>query len=135
MGSNRTELLQVRDARTLEMPGARLLVVRGPDRGRAARIEAEETVVGTADSAQLRLTDRTVSRNHLALRVVDDGYLATDLESTNGTFFADRRIRSLFLAPGDTLELGTTRVRLEAVGPRVELALAEADRFGRLLGR
>ena len=64
-----THLLELRDARTLALPGARLLVVRGPDKGRAARIESDELVVGTAESAQLKLTDRTVSRNHLALRV------------------------------------------------------------------
>ncbi len=131
----RTRPLAAREAQTLTLPGARLLVVRGPDRGRAARLEQEETIVGTADSAHLRLTDGTVSRNHLAVRITDGGWLAVDLESTNGTFFGERRVGSVWLQPGDTVDLGATRVRLERTGPSVELPLAGGDRFGGLIGR
>lgn len=120
---------------TLSLAGARLVVLRGPDRGRALRLEKEEIGVGTGVSCDLVLADETVSRHHLSLRALRDSYLLTDLESTNGTFFCGRRIQSIHLHPGDNIELGRTRIRLEAVGPGVDLPLHPAPGFGRLLGR
>ena len=133
--AERTRILREKDDRTLAMPGARLLVTRGPDRGRAVKLEREELVVGTSPSAHLQLADEAVSRNHFALRVTDGGFLVTDLESTNGTFVGGRRVRSIFVELGDTIEAGDTRLRLEAAKQSVELALARGETFGRLLGR
>ncbi len=135
MGGDETRVLRAKDARTLTMPGARLLVLRGPDRGRALKIEREEIVVGTAQSAHLQLTDQTVSRNHLSLRMTPDGWLVSDLESTNGTHLDGRRVRAAFVAPGDTIDLGATRLRLEALRTNVDLAISESERFGKLIGR
>jgi transcriptional regulator with GAF, ATPase, and Fis domain len=117
------------------MAGARVVVQRGPDKGRSLKLEREEVVIGTAPSCDLVLTDRTVSRNHLSIRVLGDGYLATDLESTNGTRIEDRRIRTAFLEPGDRFDLGGSRLKLEPLKGRVELSLSEDHSFGALLGR
>jgi transcriptional regulator with AAA-type ATPase domain len=120
---------------SLSLAGARLLVLRGQDRGRALHLDKEEVCVGTASSCDLVVADETVSRHHLSLRTLTDAYLLTDLESTNGTFFYGRRIQSMHLQPGDSFDLGRTRIRLEAVGPVVELPLSRSPGFGRLLGR
>jgi two-component system, NtrC family, response regulator GlrR len=129
-----TRLLEVKDARTLTMPGARLVVQRGPDRGRAVRLEREETVVGTGPSADLILSDGTVSRSHLLLRVTEQGYLAQDLGSTNGTLLDGRRIGSVFIEVGDKLDLGGTRIRLEAQREAIDFSLSPRKSFGRLIG-
>jgi DNA-binding NtrC family response regulator len=129
-----TNYIQVRKT-ALALAGARLVVLKGPDRGRALRITREAVTVGTAPSCDLVLTDETVSAHHLSLRVLVDSYLATDLESTNGTFAGGYRIRSIDLQAGDTLELGKTRLRLEALAQPMELPLSDAASFGKLLGR
>jgi len=121
--------------RALQLPGARLVVARGPDRGRSLKITREEVVVGTGPSADLRLTDPTVSRNHLSLRRKGDAWLASDLDSTNGTRLDGRRIRAAYVDCGDALDVGATRLKLEAVRGAVELPLSTEDRFGRLVGK
>src|SRR5438270_10734273 len=78
----------------LHLPRARLVVARGPDKGRSLRIAKEEVVVGSGPSADLRLTDPTVSRNHLSLRLCDDGLLASGLDRTNRTRISGRPIRA-----------------------------------------
>jgi DNA-binding NtrC family response regulator len=130
-----TKLLVASRPGVLAMQGARLVVLRGPDRGRALPIAREEVVVGTGSGADLALTDETVSRNHLAIRVQPDGFLLRDLASTNGTFLDGRRVREAWLAPGDKVDLGATRIRLEQTRQTVDLALSEADGFGRMVGR
>jgi two-component system, NtrC family, response regulator GlrR len=119
----------------LSLSGSRLVVSAGPDAGRTLAIEKEEVVIGSAESADLVLKDPTVSRNHLAIRISPSGYLVTDLESTNGTQLLGRRIYAAVIEPGDELQLGSTRVRLESQTQRLDLPLSKADSFGRLRGR
>jgi DNA-binding NtrC family response regulator len=123
------------DHQTLAVAGARVVVLRGPDRGRALRLEREEISIGAASSCDLVLTDETVSRHHLSLRILASSYLATDLESTNGTYLAGHRVQVVHLQPGDVIEIGKTRLRLEAARERVEFPLSDARSFGRLIGR
>jgi transcriptional regulator with GAF, ATPase, and Fis domain len=110
-------------------------VLRGPDRGHALRIDREEVVVGTAASVHLRLTDPTVSRHHATLRMTEHGILVTDLDSTNGTRVERRRIQAAYVSPGDAIDVGSTRMRVELQRGRIELPLSGASRFGPLLGR
>jgi two-component system, NtrC family, response regulator GlrR len=130
-----TKLIEEKKPGVLSMPAVRLVVLRGPDRGRSARLEREELTVGTTASADLVLTDPTVSRNHFTLRVSPGGYFITDLDSTNGTLIEGRRVVSAYLAAGERLEAGHSELRLEALGKRVDLAMSLADAFGGLAGR
>jgi DNA-binding NtrC family response regulator len=115
--------------------GARILVVRGVDRGHALAITDEEVIVGSAPTCQLVLRDPAVSRNHLSIRLLPNGYLCTDLASTNGTWLDKHRIVSAYVEPGDLLQIGDTRLRLESRRQRFELPLSQADAFGKLIGR
>jgi transcriptional regulator with GAF, ATPase, and Fis domain len=130
-----TKTLQVKKPTVLSMRGLRLVVQRGPDRGRALKLTRPEVVIGTSESADLVLTDPTVSQHHLRIRVLPDGYLATDLDSTNGTRLFERRIRAAYLELDDVVELGETRVKIEAQRETVELSLSAENSFGRLVGK
>jgi transcriptional regulator with GAF, ATPase, and Fis domain len=127
--------LQLKKPTILSLTGARLLVQKGPDRGRALHLTCEQVVIGTAESADLVLTDPTVSRHHLRLSVVPDGYLVSDLDSTNGTRLHERRIRAAYIEPDDVLELGDTRIKLERAEKSVDLPLSAQHSFGRLIGK
>jgi DNA-binding NtrC family response regulator len=129
-----TRILEDRRRGLLVMPGTRLLVVSGPDRGRFANMTHEELLVGASLSANLQLSDPTVSRLHLSVRATEDGYLLTDLESTNGTFIGKCRLKSGILAPNEAIDIGHTRLRLEALGQPVDLPLSQAKRLGGLVG-
>ena len=81
------------------------------------------------------LEDPTVSQSHLRLRVTDRGVLATDLGSTNGTMIEGRRVESAWIAPGERIDLGASRLLLDTLRKPTTLPLSSSERFGRVLGR
>jgi DNA-binding NtrC family response regulator len=89
--------------------------------------------VGSAEGCELRLTDRTVSRRHLALELEGTGLRVLDLGSTNGTFVHGVRIRDVLLGGGETLHVGGAVVQVERRAA-VPASLPQATAFGRLLG-
>jgi len=128
--------LLVEDSRSglLVLPGARLVVMAGADRGQSLELGKEEVLIGSSEAADLRLRDETVGRLHAAVTATSSGIRITDLETTSGTRLADHRVGSAYLEFGDVVELGRTRVRLEATRKPGSLALSRAARFGDLLG-
>lgn len=90
----------------------RVDVSTGPDRGRSVTVDHDRISVGTADDNELSLSDETVSRYHLDLRRAPNGVEVEDHGSTNGTWVGDVRIHKAVVAPGTTLELGRTQLRL-----------------------
>ena len=56
-----------------------LVVVDGPDRGRACRLTDREVTVGTDAGVDLRLSDDRVSGRHLAVRIDDGRFALRDL--------------------------------------------------------
>jgi len=121
--------------RRLEIPKLRLKVVKGPDKGLQVVVEKDEILLGGAEGADLKLTDPTVSRNHCAIRMSARGPLLKDLGSTNGTRIEGVEVREAYVPAGATLELGDTRVRVDALKESVGLPLAESEHFGRCVGR
>ena len=76
--------------RTLALPKVRLKVLKGPDKGTVVTLEQDEILIGGADSAHLRLTDPTVSRNHCIIRMTAKGPLLRDLASRRSSRAARR---------------------------------------------
>lgn len=111
-----------------------LLVVEGPDRGRACRIEGV-VVVGTDPKASLVLTDDRVSRRHLEIERVDDGFRARDLESLNGTLYEGSALSDARLPAGATLKLGRSVLRIQPVARPLNVPPSRAQSFGELVGR
>jgi S-DNA-T family DNA segregation ATPase FtsK/SpoIIIE len=66
-----------------------LTVVEGPDRNASLRIDSgrPRALVGQSPACELRLTDPSVSRRHLALDATEAGLRLTDLGSTNRITF------------------------------------------------
>src|SRR5687768_18415609 len=107
------------DERTIErnvpavpVPALRVRVVEGPDRGAVGAPEADAITVGTAESNDLVLRDRTVSRFHLELRRRGGALRLRDHGSTNGTRIAGVLVRDgeVSVDPGSVLALGDTRL-------------------------
>ena len=59
---------------------------------------------GTMDENDITLVDDTVSRNHCRIYQEGSSYVIQDLESTNGTFVNEVRIKEAYLKPGCTIE-------------------------------
>src|SRR5207249_3597568 len=113
----------------------RLRVVSGPDAGKEHLLDEGTTMVGTHADNDLVLTDATVSRYHLEIRVRRDGIEVRDLDTTNGTKHGGARVGSVVLSGAARLRLGKhTEMDVEPVDTSVELATWQGDRFGDVLG-
>jgi DNA-binding NtrC family response regulator len=131
--TNPTEVVYERDQPVLVLRSARISVVSGPDQGAACTITTSRIRIGTADDNGLTLSDPRVSRHHLELQVQDRGYLVTDLQSTNGTFYRGARIKEVLLELGAEIRVGSSVLRLDRAEEQSR-AVNEQQRFGSLIG-
>ncbi|MBW1772633.1 MAG: FHA domain-containing protein [Deltaproteobacteria bacterium] len=60
-------------------------VLNGPEKGQSFEVEGDTIHVGRSSANDLKLTDNSISRKHLCIRVDGDKYYVKDLKSTNGT--------------------------------------------------
>ncbi|HMG55843.1 MAG TPA: FHA domain-containing protein, partial [Kofleriaceae bacterium] len=82
MSEVHTQLLTDDSSGALVERRFRIRVVSGPDHGKEHALEAGTTMVGTHTDNDLVLTDTTVSRYHLEVRVRRDGIEVRDLDTT-----------------------------------------------------
>jgi type II secretory pathway predicted ATPase ExeA len=68
-------------------------------------------VIGRTPDNDLQIDSRFVSRHHCQIVSTADVSVIEDLNSTNGIFMNQKRIRRHVLADGDVVELGTHRLR------------------------
>ncbi|VEI13368.1 FhaA domain-containing protein [Trueperella bialowiezensis] len=68
------------------------------------------TVIGRGSAADIKVDDSGVSRRHLELRITPGGVIATDLNTTNGTYVEGHRITAATLLDGNTITIGRTRI-------------------------
>jgi DNA-binding NtrC family response regulator len=113
----------------------RVEVVRGPDKKQRGEFEGDRVVIGTHESADLVLTDPTVSRHHVEIALVPEGYRIRDLDSKNGTFMDGVRVLDVIVEGGASLRIGETHLKSTPLADAVELALSPSTRMGPLLGR
>jgi DNA-binding NtrC family response regulator len=113
----------------------RLRVVSGPDQGKEHMLDEGTTMVGTHADNDLVLTDATVSRYHLEIRVRRDGIEVRDLDTTNGTKHGGARVGQVVLTGPARLRLGKhTEMDVEPIDTNVDLGEWPSDRFGDVLG-
>src|SRR5688572_30298456 len=87
-----------------------LYVTRGRDAGRSVRVDRPAFVIGTGETADLRLTDPAVSREHVWLALGTSGVRLRDTSSKNGTSLAGVRVREVTITHDTTIVLGTTTI-------------------------
>ena len=95
-------------------PGARLFVARGPDRGRAVRLDQEPLEVGRSSECGLTLTDPQASKKHFRIEFDGGRYSFIDLESTHGTVVNSRRAATAVLNHLDRIRIGESELVFES---------------------
>ena len=110
-----------------------LVVIDGPDMGRAASLGDGACVVGTTPECELVLTDDRVSRRHVRVERCEGGFEVEDLQSRNGTVYQGSQVTRAQLPPGATLKLGKTFLRIQALPRSLEVAPSQSRRFGELV--
>ena len=115
-GNNETSNLHLPAGKTIA-----LSVIGGPARGMVYSVHKPCIVMGRAD-ADIVIDDKEISRWHCAIEIKDDVISLRDLESTNGTFFADERVRVAELKHLSEFRIGTS-VILVSVTPKLATPL------------
>jgi diguanylate cyclase (GGDEF)-like protein len=78
----------------------------GPSLGRRFTLAGAEHLLGRLPELDISVEVDAVSRQHAKFQRDDNGWLLEDLNSTNGTFVNDERIRSRRLKDGDIVKAG-----------------------------
>jgi transcriptional regulator with GAF, ATPase, and Fis domain len=112
----------------------RVEVISGPDQTRVVELPGPDARVGSARGCDLQLSDTTVSRHHLTLKVDGVGLRVVDAASRNGTLLDGLRVIEAYARPNSTITVGSTTLRLKLMSDVIELPLSSRERFGGLLG-
>jgi transcriptional regulator with GAF, ATPase, and Fis domain len=86
-------------------------VVSGPDSGATLALTGK-AIVGSGENSALRLTDTSVSRDHIELEPRSDGVFLKDLGSTNGTLVGGARVDTAIVEQQAVISLGRTLLSL-----------------------
>lgn len=121
-------------ATLIELPGLRLTVVEGPERGRKRDFALSTIRIGTAQGNDLVLRDSTVSRNHARLEQTPSGWLVADLGSSNGTLLDGVRVREGYAKEGSRIQVGETVLELKSRTENHYAVMREEDGLGPLVG-
>jgi transcriptional regulator with GAF, ATPase, and Fis domain len=113
---------------------ARLVVVEGPDKGKDLTMERERVTVGRSLICDLVLGDKAVSGTHFEVVASERGFLLRDLDSRNGTFASDLRVREVWIKPGAVIRAGQSHVRFDTSEGSIDIELSAQDRFHELIG-
>jgi DNA-binding NtrC family response regulator len=112
------------------------LKIREPQKApRVHNIHQEVTTLGKGPTCDIRLSDSYCSDLHCKLIVKGGRILIFDVNSTNGTFVNDVRVKEADLEEGTIIRVGQTELVLELTPEQKEAKPLEEDTFGPLVGR
>jgi DNA-binding NtrC family response regulator len=129
-----TQATARRETSRVPIQGFTLQVEVGADQARALTAEGDRISIGTHPSNPLVLTDPSVSRFHCEIGVEGNAVRIRDTGSLNGTRVDGVAVIDAFLRDGSAIELGESRLRFRLLDAPQQVAVADRDRFGRLVG-
>jgi transcriptional regulator with GAF, ATPase, and Fis domain len=114
-----------------------LTVTGGSDMGKRLQVDGREParlLLGSGPACEFRLTDRTVSRRHVALDTCGDALRIVDLDSRNGTRINGVLIADASLQGGEVLSLGDTVISVTRGAAGDVRQLPALTGFGSMVG-
>ncbi len=91
-----------------------LVFVTGPEAGREKFLaDGEELIVGRSKDAHVIINDNKASRRHARFHSAAGELYVEDLGSFNGTFVNGAKVERRALMPGDSVEVGNVRIKIE----------------------
>lgn len=116
---------------TPEAASAKLRCLAGPSQGSEFPLSGSEAVVGRSRESAVCIPDSSVSRKHVLLRRLPDGWAASDMGSGNGTLVNGEPIdRETVLRNGDVIGIGDTELTFsstERTTDRRPLAISRSE--------
>ena len=99
---------------SLKLPAAAdviLSIMSGPSQGKSHTLTKPRAVLGR-EGADIALEDPEISRHHCLLEVRETYINLKDMDSTNGTFFDEERVRAAMLLDGAEFRIGGSVIRV-----------------------
>ena len=94
-------------------PAQRLVITSGPKEGLEIELPREQLTIGRSGESGLVIRDDYTSTHHARLMLWNDGWVVQDLDSTNGTYLAGKRVTVPTPIPLSTpIKIGTTTFEL-----------------------
>jgi diguanylate cyclase (GGDEF)-like protein len=87
-----------------------LVALAGANMGEMIKITAPRTVIGRGQTADIRIFEESISREHCEILLQDGKAILRDLGSMNGTYCRGARIDRHELAEGDKILVGSGKV-------------------------
>lgn len=116
------------------MRKGQLVIASGPEKGKVLEIVKPRVTGGRSIISDLVVPDKAVSGTHFEVSARDDGFRLRDLNSRNGVFVGDLRVRDVYLRSGTVFRVGHTSIQFQATQDMVEIELSKRDRFDQVLG-
>jgi DNA-binding NtrC family response regulator len=135
MDKTATRVIDVNAAIVRQRGRGRLLVVKGQDRGESVAVGDHPITLGSGSGSDVLLSDPTVSRRHLSVEPGEDGVIARDLGSTNGSFVQGARFQELTLGFGAEVTIGHTILKYVPDEETLDPTPTDEEAFGSLVGR
>jgi small-conductance mechanosensitive channel len=93
---------------------ARLFVALGPESGGDLAIGTARVLIGRSRTCDLALSDTQASKEHIAIEWQPEGFVLTDLETSNGTKLNGQKVTRATLQHLDRILIGDTVLVFEA---------------------
>lgn len=128
-----SDTFRVVESQPDQIPALRVMIVAGPDAGKSYEIDRPSVIVGRGETADVRLSDKSVSEFHMEMAPKGQGILFSDCGSRNGVRVAGVLVERGIAPPGCVLTLGMTSVRIE-LAREFSLPMSHSTSFGLLIG-
>jgi two-component system cell cycle response regulator len=89
---------------------AHLVMLVGPEVGRVYRLDGVQFILGRSPQSTIRVDDDSISRAHCRIKRSGNEYVLEDLDSSNGTFVNEERVRHARLKDGDKVRVGEATI-------------------------
>jgi hypothetical protein len=101
-------------------PVARLRVISDGEIIAEHQLHIGRMMIGRAQDADLQIDDRTISRHHC--QIISNAFISViqDLNSTNGLYVKDQRVRRHTFSDGDVVVLGSFQIDYRDERPQEE---------------
>ncbi len=107
---------------------AKIIVSLDDNMIKVVPLNKDRMTLGRRPYNDIVVDNLAVSGEHAALQVIGHEYFIEDLNSTNGTFINEQKIKRQILKNGDTIEIGKYAIKYVQDGENpLSTALSEAD--------
>lgn len=130
-----TKVIQIDQAKNQVVQEEAFLVLTLPDQQtKTFTLNKNRVRLGSAKGSDLVINDEYISGEHAELRLSSQGWKLIDLGSTNGSYLDGSAITKAYIKPGQTIQLGQTRIEIRDHLVRKDIQPEKTNQFCGLVG-